>query len=218
MLTESNAANGFSDCMDADFGNYHNGLPTFRQPTILPGSIFLSTEFPSDNSLYGENLSAAVGIANYTMMIAFKATVAAGTPQGLCGFMDRFPGNGTRASTFLDANGYLNGGQDTAGGAFNKVTGTTNLCDGDAHIVAQTFDSNTGILTVYEDGASIGTVSPGAIPSDLCYDYFGYGVTAGSGGVGSPWGFTGYLQHILIWQLTVLTAAQIAALQVASQL
>jgi hypothetical protein len=218
MLTECSGASGFSDNQSNDFGLYGGGLPTFRQPTIVPGSIFLSTELVPGNSLYGANTNAAVGIANYTMMIAFKATVAAGTPQGLCGLMDRFPGNGTRASMFLDANGYLNGGQDKAGGAFSKVTGSTDLCDGNAHLVAQTFDSNTGLLIVYEDGTSIGTVAPGTIPSDLCYEFFGYGVTAGTGGVGSPWGFTGYLQHFLCWEAAVLTAAQIASLYTASGL
>ncbi len=218
MLTESSGASGFSDIMSNDFGSYGNGTPTFRRPTVVPGSIFLSTEFPAGNTLYGGNVNSAVVISYYTMMIAFKATVSAGIPQGLCGLMDSFPGNGTRAAMFLDSNGYLNGGQDTAGGAFNKVTGSTNLCDGNAHLVAQTFDSGTGLVTVYEDGFPIGTVSPGVIPSDLCYEFFGYGVTAGTGGVGSPWGFTGFLQHFIIWETAILAGAQIAALYAASQL
>jgi hypothetical protein len=218
MLTECGNGAGFSDVMSADFGLYGNGTPTYRQPTIIPGSLFLSTELVPGNSIYGGNTNSAVNLGLYTIMIAFKATVPAGTPQGLCGLMDQFPGNGTRVAMFLDTNGYLNGGQDTAGGAFNKVTGSTDLCDGNTHLVAQTFDRGTGVVAVYEDGAPIGTVSPGAIPSDECYEYFGHGVTAGTAGVGSPWGFTGYLQHFICWETWALSGLQIAALYTASGL
>ncbi len=218
MLTDFSGASAFLDIVSNSFGTYGGGTGYWLQPTVLPGSAFLSTEFTTGNQIYGENTNAQTSINIYTMMIAFKATVSAGTPQGLCGLMDIYANGGTRAAMFLDASGYLNGGQDTAGGAFNKVTGSTNLCDGNAHLVAQTFDSGTGLVTVYEDGSPIGTVNPGVIPSDPCYEFLGYGVTAGYNGRGSPWGFTGFLQHFIIDLNVALTTAQIAALYAASGL
>ena len=178
---------------------------------LLPGAIFNKSCQFQGGAYYQEADYAYAIPTKYTLFVFFK-TAAAG-PQALCGMMDTNAGDGSRAGLLLNAAGELVGGQDTASTAtpFYSVTGSTALNDGAPHMAAMTFDSTPNLVTVYQDGTSIGTVTPGSlgIPGDTTVPVIAWG-TFGYAGRATVYTYTGYMQSFLFWPGTVMTAAQIA--------
>lgn len=191
---------------------------TIGQPGIIPGSPFYSAKLV-DAYAWQDILGPSGGYslaAPYVLFAVFATVTSPSLPMGIAGMGDTsgLGSNGTRSALYLGSGGALVGGQDTAGGAFNTVAGTTDLADGNPHFVAIVYDGISE-LALYEDGLPVGSVNPGTPPADLTFPIIGY-ATAGFDGAGTIWKADCYLQSVAYFQAEV-DAAQIAAIYAAGK-
>jgi hypothetical protein len=113
----------------------------------------------------------------------------------------------------IDTSGYLVAGTDDGTFTFQLVRGATDLMDGHPHLVGSTWNQVTKVLTAYQDGDNIGSVtvpSHGGGPTQ--YPICGTGTAGYSGAIaGNYLYFTGKLQSYVIWH-RALTDADMSAL------
>lgn len=210
-----------ADSADTNPGAYVPALGsiTLGEPSLIPNTSDTCPLFEPNSDMLAADSDFTFPSGDFSQVIVFRSTTSPGVAQGLCGLYIPSSPFGTECSMYLDTNGYLFGGTDDGAGAYNQISGTTNLMDDKAHMAGFTWMVAGRTVTVYEDGVSLGSRSlAGTINYGTQRPIAGF-ATAGDQGArsGDYWSFTGELQSYIIWD-KLLTSTDMFALFAASGL